>query len=154
MQYLHTFLSQSMSFCHSWSGFTYCIVSNMSVRYDTILLPRCHFELLDVWNSFSLWYMKESTRWAGAYLYSLPIKSLMARRKTEKDAWGARWCERMSAALYFLYSISRHPAFITSLHPPIFIVLKQIVYCKTTKVNLFFNLGFLYLLLYCWLLHI
>ena len=46
--YFHTFLSQSMSFCHSCSGFTYCIVSNMSVRYETILLPRCNFELLDV----------------------------------------------------------------------------------------------------------
>lgn len=39
---------------NSWLGFAYFIVSNMSVRYDTILLPRCHFELLEVLNSFSL----------------------------------------------------------------------------------------------------
>jgi len=36
-------------------GGVYCfgVALNTSVRYDTILLPRCHFELLDVMNFFS-----------------------------------------------------------------------------------------------------
>ena len=30
--------------------FVYCMASKISTRYDTILLPRCHFELLEVRN--------------------------------------------------------------------------------------------------------
>ena len=58
-----------MSFCDnftlfyhksSFSLFAYCIcvALNTSVRYDTILLPRCHFEFLDVMNFFSSRYIR------------------------------------------------------------------------------------------------